>query len=46
VWLPDGLKATVATVDPEANVFTVENWHETFSAGEAEPVVPITRVAA
>jgi hypothetical protein len=40
VILPDGLRATVATVDRETNTFTVERWHETFKAGEASPLAP------
>lgn len=46
VWLPDGLKATVAAVDVEANTFTVVGWHETFGAGEGTPVLPMQAVAA
>lgn len=46
VWLPDGLKGTVATVDAENNTFTVVGWHETFKAGEGTPVVgPFLTVA-
>lgn len=46
VWLPDGFKGTVATVDTEANTFTVEGWHEVFQAGEGELLLPLERVAA
>ena len=40
VVLPDGLRATVATVDGERNTFTVEGWHETFRAGDASALGP------
>lgn len=46
VFLPDGLKGEVETVDTESNTFTVVGWHEVFHAGEGEPYVPITKVAA
>lgn len=46
VFLPDGFKGVVATVDTESNTFTVEGWHETFKAGEGEPVLPMVTVAA
>lgn len=46
VWLPDGFKGTVATVNTDDNTFTVEGWHETFKAGEGTPVGPTHKVAA
>lgn len=39
VTLPDGLRATVATVDREADTFTVEGWHETFRSSEGALVL-------
>lgn len=39
VWLPDGLRAEVATVDRKANTFTVVGWHETFTAADAAPLL-------
>lgn len=45
VWLPDGFKAEVATVDYEAITFTVVGWHETFSFHEARVYEPLTFIA-
>lgn len=40
VVLPDGFRAVVDEVDGETNTFTVEGWHERFSAGEGAPLGP------
>lgn len=45
VFLPDGLKGTVATVDYDAVTFTVEGWHETFDFHEAQVAEPLTFIA-
>jgi hypothetical protein len=38
VICPDGLQATVATVNHEAKELTVESWHETFKFSEVEAI--------
>jgi hypothetical protein len=40
VFLPDGFKGVVATVDYEDYTFTAEGWHETFEFHEAQLIDP------